>query len=234
MRRAPFDAALQTLWLAHQPIVEAKTGALFGYEVLMRSENATIAGPADLLSSAIETGQLRRLGRHVRDLAARSPVLESDGPLLFVNLHASDLADHHLLAPDQPLTRVAKRVVLEITERTSLGDVQDVESIACSLRELGFRIAVDDLGAGYSGLNTLALLEPEFVKIDMSLVRAIDTKPAKQRIVAGLVSLAHDLGTKVVSEGVETEAEQRTLVELGTDLLQGYLIGAPGHLHPAR
>jgi EAL domain-containing protein (putative c-di-GMP-specific phosphodiesterase class I) len=94
-------------------------------------------------------------------------------------------------------------------------------------RTLSNRLAVDDLGAGYSGLSSLPLLAPEFVKIDMSLVRAIDSDAPKRRIVTGLVALAHELGMKVVSEGVETERERDTLVDAGTDFLQGYLLGKP-------
>jgi len=95
------------------------------------------------------------------------------------------------------------------------------------LRELGFRIAVDDLGVGYAGLNSIAMLEPEFIKLDMTLVRKIDEQPVKQKLVSSLTALSKDMGHQVIAEGVETREERDTLVELGCDLLQGYLFSRP-------
>jgi EAL domain-containing protein (putative c-di-GMP-specific phosphodiesterase class I) len=151
------------------------------------------------------------------------------GLVLFVNLHASDLADPELVDPNAPLTTWARRVVLEVAERASLEGIADPSQTAIRLRSRGFRLALDNLGAGYAGLSTIPLLEPEFVKVDMALVRGIDASTPKQRIVSGIVTLAHELSMKVISEGVETEAERTALRELGSDLLQGYLIGRPGH-----
>ena len=123
--------------------------------------------------------------------------------------------------------------MLEVTERASLtSSLQLVERVA-RLRALGFRLAVDDIGAGYSGLTTFAELTPEIVKIDMSLVRGIDTHSLKQRTIRALCQLCHDAGVLVVGEGVETERERDVLVELGCDLLQGYLLGRPARALPA-
>ncbi len=226
-RDAQLSQALRTLWLAHQPIVHTEDHSLAGYEVLMRFDDPTIAGPPALLALAEECGRLPAVGRTVRQFAARSPVLMQPDVLLFVNLHASDLNDPTLTAPEAPLSKVASRIVLEITERASLESVPNVDVVVRRLRELGYRLAVDDLGAGYSGLSSLTLLEPEVVKLDMSLVRDIDTSVAKRRIVAGLIALARELGMVVVSEGVETTAERDVLAELGSTLLQGYYLGRP-------
>jgi EAL domain-containing protein (putative c-di-GMP-specific phosphodiesterase class I) len=96
------------------------------------------------------------------------------------------------------------------------------------LRNLGFRIAVDDLGAGYAGLSSFSQLEPDFVKLDMSLVRGIDASSSKSSLVRSMVHVCtQELGMRVVCEGVETKAERDTLEGLGADLLQGYLFGKP-------
>jgi len=92
---------------------------------------------------------------------------------------------------------------------------------------MGFRVAVDDLGVGYAGLTSFTQLEPEVVKLDMSLIRNIDQHPKKQSIVGAMKRLCDELGMAVVAEGVETVAERDALVELGLDLLQGYLFGSP-------
>jgi CheY-like chemotaxis protein len=96
-----------------------------------------------------------------------------------------------------------------------------------SLRRLGFRLAVDDLGAGYAGLASFVGLEPEVVKIDMSLVRGIHREPVKRRLVTSIVELCRDLGTLVVAEGIETPDEREVLADIGCDLLQGYALGRP-------
>jgi len=93
-------------------------------------------------------------------------------------------------------------------------------------------IALDDLGAGYAGLNNFSLLEPEVVKLDMLLVRDIDTQPKKQKLVQSMVSLCKEMGALVVAEGIETAAEAATVVSLGCDLLQGYYFARPAKPFP--
>ena len=95
------------------------------------------------------------------------------------------------------------------------------------LRALGFKIAVDDLGAGYAGLASLAALEPEIVKIDMSLIRGVENHPTKRRVVGAITTLCRELGSQVVAEGVETDAERASVSAAGVDLIQGYLYGKP-------
>jgi EAL domain-containing protein (putative c-di-GMP-specific phosphodiesterase class I) len=161
------------------------------------------------------------------------PLLDAkEAPTLFVNLHPEDLLDPHLLDPSSALTGIADRVVLEITERASITVMDAVREQVQRLREVGFRIAIDDLGAGYAGLTSFALLEPEFVKLDMTLVRDIDASPVKQKLVTSMTSLCRQMGMLVVAEGVETSAERDALVDLGCDLLQGYLFARPGRPFP--
>jgi EAL domain-containing protein (putative c-di-GMP-specific phosphodiesterase class I) len=151
---------------------------------------------------------------------------------LFVNLHPRDLEHPSLLDPNAPLAAVAKRVVLEITERASLGGIADVPNRIAQLRALGYRIAIDDLGAGYAGLTSFAVLEPDVVKLDMTLVRDTDTKPTKQKVIASLCGLCHELGMLVVAEGIETPGELACVRELGCDLFQGFALARPGPPFP--
>ncbi len=149
-----------------------------------------------------------------------------------MNLHPQDLLDPDLHDANAALSRIAGRVVLEITERSAITDIENARAIATGLRNRGFRIAVDDLGAGYAGLSSFALLEPEFVKLDMSLVRDVDTSTTKQKLVKSLASLCQDMGLQVIAEGIETRAERDMVIELGCDLLQGYLFARPGPAFP--
>lgn len=222
---ASFDRALATLWVAFQPIVRASDRSVFGYEALLRTDEPSLPGPGSVLEAAEQLRALDRLGRAVRGLAAEPLLEDEEGPVLFLNLHPRDLADPELLDPASLPYQIAHRVVLEITEHAPLGEIEQLgQKLAC-LRAAGYRIAVDDLGAGYAGLTSFALLEPEIVKLDMALVRDIDASSVKQKVVASMVSLARDLGVMIIAEGVETVAERDTLLGLGCDLFQGHLFG---------
>jgi EAL domain-containing protein (putative c-di-GMP-specific phosphodiesterase class I) len=226
------DRALDSMWMAYQPIVEAATRTLFGYEALLRSSEPTLPHPGAVLDAAERLGRLDDVGRAVRRKAPEPMHSVPPPALLFVNLHASDLNDEALTSPSAPLTSIAPRVVLEITERASLESVSDARSRVAQLRELGFRIAIDDLGAGYAGLTSFAQLEPEFVKLDMSLVRDVHKNPIKRKLVRSMTALCKDLGIVVVAEGIEVAEERDTIIELGSDLLQGYLFAKPGRAFP--
>ena len=223
-----FERALKSLWMAFQPIVRSSDRTVFGYEALLRSDEPSLPGPGHVINAAERLGQLARLGRTIRQSAAQSVLDAASTANLFVNLHPQDLVDPELLDERSALARIANRVVLEVTERASLGDIDNVRNTVGQLRERGFRIAIDDLGAGYAGLTSFALLEPEIVKVDMTLVRDIDRSPVKQKLVGSMAALCRDMGLLIVSEGVETIAEHETLVELGCDLFQGYLFARPG------
>jgi EAL domain-containing protein (putative c-di-GMP-specific phosphodiesterase class I) len=229
---ANFDRMLETMWVAYQPIVASTTRHIVGYEALLRSGEPSLPHPGAVLDAAERLGRLEMLGRTIRDLAAEPVSGRPEVGLLFVNLHTTDLLDPELLAKDAPLSRIAHRVVLEITERASLDKVKDVRSRIAALREIGFRIAVDDLGAGYAGLTSFALLEPEIVKLDMTLVRDVHQNATKQKLIRSMAGLCKDMGMMVVGEGVETVEERDTLTELGCDLQQGYLFAKPGKAFP--
>jgi EAL domain-containing protein (putative c-di-GMP-specific phosphodiesterase class I) len=227
-----FNRALSGLHLAFQPIVDARKQRPLAYEALMRSREPALPDPGAILEAAETLGRVHDVGRRVRALAADARNHMDRELLLFVNLHSQDLLDNDLAAPGSPLHAVADKVVLEVTERSSLERMNDVRARVSRLRAIGFRIAVDDLGAGYAGLSSFAALEPEFVKLDMSLARAVDTSPVRQRLIASMASLCNDLGTRIIVEGIETREERDTLMRLGCDTLQGYLFARPGPPFP--
>jgi EAL domain-containing protein (putative c-di-GMP-specific phosphodiesterase class I) len=227
-----FRQALETLWVAFQPIVSLSSGKVYGYEALMRSADAALPTPMHLLDAAERLDALHELGQLIRRRASEPLERAPRDTLLFVNLHPKDLLDPDLTDPNAPLTRIAERVVLEVTERASLGGLDDVQGRVARLRSLGYRVAVDDLGAGYAGLTSFALLEPEIVKIDMTLTRDIDKSLVKQKLVASLTGLCREMNLTIVTEGVETREERDTLARLGCDLLQGYLFARPDRPFP--
>lgn len=229
LKRA-FDNAMGTLTLAWQPIIHAAGGAAFGSEGLLRTREQVLPHPGAVLRAAERLGRLPEVGRRVRAKAAEWVAALPGDVSAFVNLHPTDLLDPELFDPATPLSRVASRVVLEITERAALDGVDDVPGRVEQLRTLGYRIAVDDLGAGYSGLTSLMELHPDVVKLDMALVRGVDQDVTRNRIISSMTTLCHELGVLVVAEGVETEEEHIALVELGCDLLQGYRFGRPMEL----
>jgi EAL domain-containing protein (putative c-di-GMP-specific phosphodiesterase class I) len=222
------DKCLATLNMHFQPIVHANNRARFGYEALMRSTDRALPHPGAILDAAERLERIPTLGRAVRAQSAKviagSPV---ERGVVFINLHLLDLFDKQLTSAFAPLSRVASRVILEITERTSLEGQLDLRYRVAELRELGFRIAIDDLGGGHARMGTFTPLDTDFVKLDMSLVRDVDKYPMKQRLIRSVTDLCRDQGTKVIGEGVETEDEAKVLVDLGCDLLQGYLIAKP-------
>lgn len=223
-----FERALEQLWIAFQPIVSWPARSIYGHEALVRSSEPSLNNPALLFDAAARLGRLRELGRKIRASVSANLHQAAHEGLIFVNLHAADLGDEDLYSRDGLLSSVASRVVLEITERSSLERIPDVRGKMARLRALGFRIAVDDLGAGYAGLSSFSQLEPDIAKLDMSLVRGIESSATKSSIVRSMISVCtQELGTEVVCEGVETEAERDALHELGADLLQGYLFARP-------
>jgi EAL domain-containing protein (putative c-di-GMP-specific phosphodiesterase class I) len=228
-----FDNALDRLWMAFQPIVCWSERRVHAFEALVRTDEPTLARPDNFFNAAEQLHRVQELGRTIRRSVAEAVVRAPADALIFVNLHASDLMDQELYDVAAPLAPLAERIVFEITERASLEKIKDIQERMAELRKRGYRIAVDDLGAGYAGLSSLASLQPEVVKLDMSLVRGVDQQPIKQRLVASLQTLGGPLGIRVVAEGVETAAERDTLVSIGCDLFQGYLFAKPARAFPA-
>ena len=230
--RDSFDGAMKTLWMAYQPIVTSE-GKLYGHEALLRSKEPRLPHPGAVLDAAEKLDKLMDLGQLVRRRAAEPVAADPAAGMLFVNLHPRDLQDEELVSGDAPLSKIASRVVLEITERASVSSINDLRGRIATLREMGYRVAVDDLGAGYAGLTSFALLEPHIVKIDMTLVRDVHKLPVKQRLVSSITSLCAEMGIQVVGEGVENAEERDKLIELGCDLFQGYFIAKPQEPFPS-
>ncbi len=221
-----FANAISRSWMAFQPIVDVANQTIFAYEALLRTDEESLRRPDIFISTAERLDKVQLLGRTVRDAVARAAPQLPEGANLFVNVHGLELNDEELFSAQSALAAIAPRVVLEITERTGIDPAAGATRVAM-LRRLGYRIAVDDLGAGYAALGALATLEPDIVKLDMSLIRDLDQHDKKRRIVTAIASLCRELGGRVVAEGVETHAEKQACIDVGIELIQGYLYARP-------
>ncbi len=230
---AILEASLNSLWMAYQPIVSVAQKRVIGHEALLRCRQSGWTSPLKLLDAAEKVGRLRDVGRIARSMSVVPIEKAPRSSLMFVNICAREIVDAELYESDSPLAQCAHRVVLELTERSVLTCIPDLAERLEALRSLGFRLAVDDLGAGYSGLTSLAVVEPDFVKLDLSLIRDIHESTTKQKIVEATARLCADLGRNVVAEGVETIEERDQLLELGCELMQGFLFARPQPAFPA-
>src|SRR5882724_5992874 len=228
-----FASGLEKIWIAMQPILSWRTRSVFAYEALLRTDEPTLKSPLDFVEAAERLGRAQELGRRVRKEIADQLIHLPTQAKVFVNLHPLDLSDEELASKDGALTPYAHGVVLEVTERATLDGIQGLGAKVRHLRDMGFRIALDDLGAGYAGLSSFALLEPEVVKVDMSLVRGIHQSPTKQKLFRSFANLCQELNTELIAEGVEVAEERDCLNALGGDLYQGYLFARPGRGFPA-
>jgi EAL domain-containing protein (putative c-di-GMP-specific phosphodiesterase class I) len=120
-----------------------------------------------------------------------------------------------------------RQIMFEFTENERMTDVAHLQRIIAEYRKQGFSTALDDFGAGYAGLNLLANFQPDYIKIDMDLIRGIATSPARQTIIACVMAMARELGVAVIAEGIETDAELTALRAAGITLFQGYLFAKP-------
>lgn len=218
----------ESVQLALQPIVATTNLKARAYEALLRSTHPELNGPGPVLGAAERLGMLNEVADVVADRAERwLRVLPSD-MRLFINVHPEELRTPDAL--QQRLKRLepcADRVVLEITERSNILDFDSWQETATMLSDMGFALAVDDLGSGYSALSMLAALQPQYIKVDMSIVRDVDADARKRNLIEFLCRFANSTNSVLIAEGVETQAEADTLIEIGADLLQGYHFGAP-------
>ncbi|MDI3317852.1 MAG: EAL domain-containing protein [Bacillota bacterium] len=222
-----------------QPLVRAADGVVYGYEALSRGPAGSPLEAAEALWRAAEAED-----RVIElDYACRHAALRAkrrwfpDAGTLFLNVDPLVVRSpsFRLGVTHRWLDEMAidpAQVVFEITERRLIDDYQAFRRALHIYREQGYRIAVDDVGAGYSSLRTVAEIEPHFLKIDMSLVRGVDGDRARRAVVRALVGLAHSLGAMAVAEGVETAGELEAVGEMGVDLLQGFLLAEPAEEPP--
>jgi len=216
---------------AFQPIIDLRTGKPWAYEALVRGPDGEGAG---WVLDQVHDNNLYGFDQACRVTAIKSAVaaglVETDARLsinFLPNAVYSPVACIQLtLKTAQETGLPLDRLVFEFTE-TERVDTSHVRSIMDAYRKFGFATAIDDFGAGYSGLGLLANLPADIVKIDMELVRAIEASPARQAIVEALVGLADRMRITLIAEGVETEAELVTLARCGIRYVQGYLIARP-------
>jgi len=214
------------VYVDYHPIVYADTEDIFGYEALARGVMRSLRSPEVMFEVAQEADLIWELSRLCRERALEGLTSKlKPGELLFINVDPHDFADPAFveLQVDDPT-----RVVIEITERTAIKDYPKFRERLATFRKAGFRFAVDDAGSGYAGLGSIANLEPDFIKLDISLINAIDTNFIKQNLVETMVKFASDHGAKVIAEGVERAEEFRTVRDLGVHLVQGFYLHRPG------
>jgi len=213
------------LEFAYQPIVNPTTGEIFAYEALCRAKHPIFRNPEVLFDAAVQSGILWELGRAVREISVLALDTLPSHIKLFMNLHPNEVEDPSLAHFRE--SDVAQRIVFEITERAAIPDYTRFSGIIADLSKLGYQFAIDDLGAGYAGLNAVALLSPEFIKIDMAMVRGINLAPQRAKLIRRIVDFANDVGIRLIAEGIETEEEAKTIESLGCHLTQGYYYGRP-------
>jgi len=222
------ERAVRTVF---QPIVRLDDRSMVvGYEALARNAlSGTNYGPADLFSLAVQLDKAAELSRVMRSVALEdAPMLPGDGARVFINAHpketdSPDFADTLCWVPD---ALTGKIPVLEIHE-AAITDPKAMRRLRDQLADMGIELAYDDFGAGRSRLRELTEVPPNFIKLDMSLIRGIDTNAPRQELVRALTKVMNDLGTSVLAEGIETEAEFAACIELGCELAQGFLIQRP-------
>lgn len=216
--------------IEYHPIVLVSSGETYGYEALARGRMRSLRSPEVMFEVAAEADLLWELGRLCRHRAiegVRDKLRE--GQLLFLNVDPHDFADPAFTEDTLDVSE-PRCVVIEITERTAIKDYPKFRERLRAFRERGFRFAVDDAGSGYAGLGSIANLEPDFIKLDMSLINGIDVNFIKQNLVETMVRFANDHGTMVIAEGVETAEEFETVKGLGVELVQGFFLHRPGGL----
>jgi diguanylate cyclase (GGDEF)-like protein len=216
----------------YQPIVHGENAQPYAYEALCRPQHDAFPHPGVLFDTAERAGRVKELGRACRQVSTEPLFDLHPDKSLFLNLHPLELNAELVDEALENLADVAKRVVFEITESAEISDYKHQRSLIERLQEAGFRVAVDDLGAGYAGLNSLALLKPDFVKLDMALVRGIESNNSVARLIQHIIDFTSGEGMLVVAEGVETAKERDVVAELGCPLMQGYFFAKPGPPFP--
>lgn len=227
--------------MAFQPIVDTQLGQPFAYEALIRGAGGE--GAASVLS------QVTDANRYAFDQACRvraiesaleAGLMESDARLsinFLPNAVYSPLACIQLtLQTSRAVGLPIDRLIFEFTENEEMGSPEHVATIIATYKQVGFSVAIDDFGAGYSGLDMFAQFAPDELKLDMGLIRGIDGDARRQAIVRATVGMSAELDTLLIAEGVETAAEAATLRDLGVRYHQGFWYAKPGfeHLPPIR
>ena len=218
-----------------QPIVEARNPEdVFAYECLLRGldTDGNTVSPGVMFEVAEAAGLLFNLDRDARATSIRAAAEHGIEGNIFVNFNPTSIYDpvyclRSTMKVFEETNLRHEQIVFEITEGQRVNDPRHLLNIINYYRDAGFRVALDDLGAGYSSLNLLNKLRPDFVKLDIELVRGVGMDPYKTQVAAKILELTNDLGVDVVAEGVESEEEWHWLTDHGADYIQGYLFARP-------
>jgi EAL domain-containing protein (putative c-di-GMP-specific phosphodiesterase class I) len=216
----------------YQPVVDLRLRRAIGYEALTRVASNAFAGPDQLFKAAYENDAVWKLERLCRMRAIQGADQFGPDRLLFLNVEPDSFYDPVLRSEEtsrllRDANLKASQIVLEITEHSTVQDHEAFRQMLSFFQFHGFRLAVDDVGSGYSGLRSIAELRPDFIKIDMSLIRDIHLHPIKQDLTSTIVRFSDSSGTTLIAEGVETIEELRCLQKIGVRLAQGYLFARP-------
>lgn len=216
--------------MAFQPIVDMAARRVWGYEALVRGVDGQGAGA---VLSQVTTVNRYRFDQacRVKAITGASELFRDPHLRLSINFMPNAVYEpaaciRTSLAAAQKVGFARENIMFEFTEDERL-DVGHIERIISEYKRLGFMVALDDFGAGYAGLGLLADFQPDLIKIDMHLLRGIDTSHARQAIVAGIMGIARALNIQVIAEGIETEQELAVLTASGITLFQGYLFAKP-------
>ena len=230
-----WSTQLDCIDYAFQPIVNIHTGAVYGYEALVRNvEKAGFDSIFAFFDSAYKNKVLRPLDIWLRQLAQKkfSQMEGAKSAKLFYNLdnrlfEGDDCRTNHALDDHEDDDFPAANLCFEISERHELANVKEKACIFSEYRNKGYKIAVDDCGVGFSGLQLLYYLKPDFIKIDRFFIKDIERDPDKRLLVSSIVKISHIMGSIVIAEGVESMGEYYSCKNIGCDLLQGYLVQKP-------
>lgn len=221
------------LGMAFQPVVDLGTGAVHGYEALCRGPVATsFHSPAVLFAMATEADMVFELDRGCRRKALVAAKALPPDAKLFVNVFPSCMYDPEfqgasLIRILDDLGLSPDRIVLEINEKYAIENYPLFLEALQNLTQMGFEVAIDDIGAGYSGFEKIANLNPRYLKFDMQLVRDIDGSYVRRELARALRDFAAKMDSRIVAEGVERDGELKVLVDLGIEFGQGFLLGRP-------
>lgn len=222
--------------LMAQPIIDVSSKEIKAWEMLTRGPRGTILeSPLQLFSVARQTNMLYDLEMIVLEKAFTQIIKTGCQHLVFINFTPTTLGNPRFLRTVKKLLLkfaeiIPYNVIIEVTERDSIDGVEYFSSNIKSLRKLGFRIAVDDTGAGYASLHTISEIMPDIIKIDRSVIQDIDTNTVKESMLKGLLLIAKETGSLVVAEGIEKQEEATVLSRNHVDLAQGYFYAKPGVL----
>lgn len=210
----------------YQPVVDLHEGTVLGYEALTRGPPGELQDPALLFKLAYEAEALWKLDRTCRELALERAQALPKGALLFLNTDPDSVFDPELRRSSF-VRDLADRVVLEITERAAISDFALFRRALDVIRDLGLRLAIDDVGSAYSGLRLIAEIRPDFVKLDMAITGNLSESVVQQDIVRTVARIAQSLNAPLIIEGIERREQLDALVELDIRYAQGYFLGLP-------